>query len=615
MNDKKYVVLILLLNTFLFFFYGRPVIEGDGLTNYIIARGFAEEFNFNVKENKYHPNWRMFHFIMSEEEESQGVLFSGGYAVLASPFIICTRYICNLIPFIDNLQPYYSWPPFVDSIAILIANYIYLNIMMVALFYFLKEMFISRMVFLSLFISLIGTPLAFYTFFSPGYSQLFDTFAFSMFYVFSFQYFDTVNSEKKYLFLVSSGVFLGLSIFIRNINIIFAVPFVIAILAKDITKKEGFSCIIRRLAVLFAGIMPFILILMFYNYIQYENPFTSGYLLHGNISFRSTIIYQLFHPDRGLFIYTPLAVMILLSLLFIREHKFYVLLNLGYFISFFAIAQFFQVWRGGISFGNRFSVHLFPIYVFSVCLLFKQNGKCLLKYFTIIFTLYSFLLFNLFITGMGTKGSRAHLFRERDRYNVVDIVNSSVMALSNIREEFDTGVACGLLYTKLYHDTPSVLFLPFNNIKRNFLTFLYDISVEYDKYLSVDIVLYSFSEDTWYSRLFICREDKADLYIQDNLILFSTPMVSCDFNRGFNTLKYRFYKDKTYDILINDFQIKDRTRFLKRDNFQELAINEENIGVLFYYAKTGEEMKILKHYRNQRTFNIDIFYNYFMSME
>ncbi len=615
MKRFNFIILILIINTLLLLYYGKPVIESDGLTYYIIARSFAEDGDFNISEKNYYPDRRFFHYILNKEKNRIGVTFSGGYAILVSPFIRLTRFIGSFCPYINNLSPYYEWPPFIDCIAILLANFFYLNLMFIILYRFLISIFSPLTAFCSIYTAFLGTPLIYYTFTAPAFSQFADTFAFAMFFVSSMMYFQNRAKGSGMMYLFLSGLCLGLSVFIRNNNFVFFIPYAVFILLYSIKEKISIKGILLRYLVLSASAVPFAVLLLIYNLVQYGDPFVTGYSLHGNFIFRSTLLYQLFHPVRGLFIYTPLAAVVIGGLLFAKRHKLQRMLSIWYVIAFFALCQFFHYWRGGISYGHRFSVHLYPVYAFALALIFsaglKGYRKVLVYALILIFTAYAFAHYNLYVYASATQNSRNYLFRNNDKYDIIDIARSANIALDDVKKWRKTGTRGGLYYLNLYHYAPSLLFLPINNIHRNFLTFLKGISIsEKGENLSVDITLRSFDGGIWHPRIFICQFDKRGHYLDQRLILLSTPSCGIKFEKGINILRYSISPEMKFSIFLNEKMIQDEKEMEKADNWIERLNNEEKIAIVLYYASAeirDGKPKVNKYYRNSEVFDAALF--------
>lgn len=619
MKIAKYIILILLINTILLLFYGKPIIESDGLTYYIIARRIAEDFDFNVNPSVYYYDRKPFHMIYYPKKNKIGTTFSGGYGILIAPFISIIRNISIFWPFPNSLKPYYEWPPFVDALGILLGNYVYLNIMLIALFLYLRKFFSPFISFISIYSAFLGTPIIYYTFTCPSFSQFIDSFVFSIFFIFSFLYLQKSNKNMGFLYLFMAGIFFALSVFIRNNNITFIFSFSIVVFLKDLLEKIEIKKIILKFLLLFIGTLPFGALIMLYNYTQFKDPFVTGYSLHGNFILRSTLHYQLFHPVRGLFVYTPMALLMIFALIFVKRYGYFRLLSILYIILFFSLCQFFYYWTGGISYGHRFSVHLYPIYVFAIGLLLSINYKAKLKriliYFLILlFTLYAFAHYNLYVYALATRDSRNYLFRQGDRYNPLDIAKSALVALDNVKEWKNLGNRGGLYYLNLYHYAPSLIFLPINNIYRGYLSFLWDIKAgNHADHLALDITIRSFASTSVHPRIFICQPDKRDLFSDQNLILISIPSNEVKLKKGMNILNYRFYHDKTFEIFLNNIQIQVKTPIEEAPDWYERAFSDDRIAVIFYYAfasMRNGNLVATKHYRDFKYFDIEVFQDY-----
>src|SRR5262249_31618547 len=153
----------------------------------------------------------------------------------------------------------------------------------------------------------IGTPLAFYTFVTPSFPHAADSFltAAAFYLIFS-------NRFKGRNVLV--GFVLGLSVLVRNVNVVFLPPMLLALLSEEYKHQE--RSIIFVLAEVFIGALPAMVALFYYNWSQYGSPILTGYGTPPgfNPGLARRIYLITFAPSMGMFIWTPITLVALIGL-------------------------------------------------------------------------------------------------------------------------------------------------------------------------------------------------------------------------------------------------------------------------------------------------------------
>ena len=215
---------------------------------------------------------------------------------------------------------------------------------------------------LTLFASVFGTHLFYYTVGEPGMSHIY-SFAFvAMFFYYAQQYFSSF--QKKYIFRLA--VTLGLIILIRPINgmIVFILPFAAG---NFHSFKKGLSTLFRYKFWLVSSLCTLLVIvsiqLIIYK-ISTGNFFIYSYGEKGFNFLSPHIIDILFSYKKGLFLYTPLLLLSLVGGYFLWKDSLYKFYSwFGFFIIITYVFSSWWMWFYGGSFSSRVYVEYIPFFM------------------------------------------------------------------------------------------------------------------------------------------------------------------------------------------------------------------------------------------------------------
>lgn len=166
--------------------------------------------------------------------------------------------------------------------------------------------------------------------------------------------------------VVVAGVWLGLAIAVRTTNILL-VPFYLAyafvVLTPRNDKRPSLQIQWLALVLFLIPISLFLLSVLLYNDLRYQNPFTTGY--RADEKFNNNIFLGayglLFSPGKGLFVYAPFLVALPFGIWqFYREHKRELLLALSIFLFTLLLFSAWYYWSGGTNWAARFLVPTLP---------------------------------------------------------------------------------------------------------------------------------------------------------------------------------------------------------------------------------------------------------------
>ena len=214
------------------------------------------------------------------------------------------------------------------------------------------------------------------------------------------------QGESRYqkIMALFSGFSASLAVFIE--------PSAVLMLGLILLYFLGFSSGRKCVMVFLFGCIPCGFLQCFYNAVCFGGPFQSSYAyaneavmvkINGNlfgVPRIKTMVEMLFLPYRGLFVTSPVMLMIFPgTALLLREKKlrlealFFVVVSVGFFI----YMAGFHAWHGGSTVGPRYLLPAFPfIFMLSVCAI-----KFCPKIF-VVFGTFSILI-NLCITAIGNE--------------------------------------------------------------------------------------------------------------------------------------------------------------------------------------------------------------------
>lgn len=293
--------------------------------------------------------------------------YTYGVALLQLPFYFAADFLTNMC----NIEPNgYTelYHKFIN-----VASIFYLVLGLFLLSKYLKTKFSKRIVFLTLTSIFLGTNLYFFSIDETGMSHVYSFFLFSMFiYFLQRTKFLTNDKISDAIFL---GIVSGLIVIVRPTNAIFIFSF----LFLDIKNKEEILIRIKRIFRLktFIPLLVscFIIILpqlLYWNYL-------SGSLLyysysHEGFNWASPKILQVwFSPDNGLFLYSPMYLVIILTLIYMIINRIY---NVSFIlVIFLALTYIFSCWWDwsfGCSLGARNYIEYLALFSIPLAFLFQK---------------------------------------------------------------------------------------------------------------------------------------------------------------------------------------------------------------------------------------------------
>lgn len=277
------------------------------------------------------------------------------------------------------------------QLAIALSSLIYSLLGIYLLYRFLKRRFSEKASVLSVFFILFGTNLYFYSVYEVGMSHPYTFFLLAGLLVLV----DNWLLKKSFWKSFGIGFLVGLIVLVRPINILFLLP--IFLLFKDNTiswkayLNQLFSPFYLIVLMVFGGIASWLPQLLFwkiqtgsYLYFSYEGEsffWNHPHVWEGLFSFR-----------KGWFIYTPIAFISLLGMVFLYQTKRMMFIAISLFLSVFLYVTFsWWCWWYGGGFSARTLVDILPFVAIPLAALMEwvlQNKKRKLLLLIPVFFVY-----------------------------------------------------------------------------------------------------------------------------------------------------------------------------------------------------------------------------------
>ena len=280
-----------------------------------------------------------------------------GTALLQLPFFAYTYFTSNLSG--DNNDGYQR--PFQKNIFYAAIFYLFLSILFLKKILTLYNIKKHIIIFCQLTL-VLATSVTHYSNYDAGFSHIYSLFAITAFIYFIKSYLH----QKKIIHFFLGCLFLGLIFILRqpNILIILFIPFLAGSI-KDM--KLGFTTLFTNKKNLVIGILLFFVISSIQSilwYIQTGNFFVYSYQGE-SFNFLDPHFYSiLFSYKKGLFIYTPILLFTILSIIWFAYKKYFYLLFtwVSFFLTVTYILSSWWSWFYGCSYGLRAYIDYYTVF-------------------------------------------------------------------------------------------------------------------------------------------------------------------------------------------------------------------------------------------------------------
>ncbi|NNF01945.1 MAG: hypothetical protein HKN22_04610 [Bacteroidia bacterium] len=377
-SELSAVLLLICLYQIKFISPANPIIFSDGFGYYaylpaiFIYNDLAFEF-CNYYTQTYYPDSVLYDFTFDVGVGTVNRYFSGP-AILWLPFFLIADLLAMVGPWErDGYSNIYQL-----SVAIAAITYVYLGIKCT------KSVIInlglsSKLAALTTTLVLFGTNLFYYTI---NESSMSHAYSFSLIAIFLYltRYF--LKDQKKVLTVFLLGLILGLIAITRPINtiVILLIPFILE------NKKDSFNFFsnilssVKYISFGLFGIFIPVLIQCTMWYLQTGHWIVYSY---GEWGFNWTdpqFANVLFSFRKGLFIYTPLLLLVMPGVIYyLRRNIFSTVFLIIFVVLFTYIISSWEVWEYGMSFGMRPMVDVYSVAAIMLAGTFAFAGNKWLK--------------------------------------------------------------------------------------------------------------------------------------------------------------------------------------------------------------------------------------------
>jgi hypothetical protein len=351
--------------------YGRIHADAQGYYGYLIAIFIEQSFDWEQVIRPYadtYFNGGGSDFTVQSEFGRINKYYSGT-AILILPFFLITCLFAWLLGFpVDG----YSDP---FQLGIMFSALFYAGVGMCYLSRFFETKGISKSIsLLTVTLLLFATGLFHYSIAEPAMSHVY---SFGLVCVFMYRV-DRWLTLSTRADLIWASVTFGLIVLVRPVNglVIFSVPFIADGLGPLWDKLKAKSGVISKLSI---GVLLVFGVLMFQSFMymaQVAKPLVWSYQNEGFNFADPEILNVLFSYKKGFFVYTPLAFLSAIGLLFYLFKKPKQGMWLALFISLvvYVISCWWNWYYGG-SFGHRAMIEYLPFFAFGLAFLLQELSK------------------------------------------------------------------------------------------------------------------------------------------------------------------------------------------------------------------------------------------------
>lgn len=369
-TEKQEKAILITTVIILLILFIKPLVAGDGYGYYIITRGIVDDKRLELNNQRtLGEQWRVIEY--NEQTKRWVSQYAIGKPIMDIPLYIIGKTISNQTNIKDEFFIQKTGETLLPQIGITITSIIFLIILVTLMPRILEKQKHKYLITLA---TILGTPVIFYMTHEPTMTAIVEA---GLLTIILWLF---IKKEEK---TFTQGIMLGIIFITRYTAGIFLIP-IIAWYIKKKQYKETIKIIL--------GFVPFGIIFLIYNTIQYGNPlggYTKFFESYLPIHFFDIII----NIQRGILWWSPIVIIGIIGILYMKDKKKWVLITM--IITQFIIYGCWKYWHGFWSFGNRFFVILTPIIAIGLAAMIKEKPKT--RYLITIATLWGIVLFIIFI--------------------------------------------------------------------------------------------------------------------------------------------------------------------------------------------------------------------------
>jgi hypothetical protein len=365
----------------------HAIVNGDGVGYYAYIRSPLIDHNFNFSSDFQNPVKELEKIFLVDHFVDNPVTKTGhlpnfytiGPAILWSPFLIATHLVVVGLGHLGwHIAPDgHSWP-YLAALAGATALYGFAGL---CLSFAMARRFVDeRWAFWATIGIWFGSSVPVYIYLLPAWSHAHSIFATSLFL---WYWLRTRGTRTGWQWL-SLGLLSGLMVDVYQLNVVFLVALaseVLSAYAEIWSAGDGGPEMLAktlRLHGLFGlGTLLALSPTFVTRQIVFGSPFSVGPYALRTWNWNSPVFLQvLFSRNHGLFVFTPILVLAIAGLFYLRSLDRTVgTICLLITPVFYCLISCFPWWYGAVGFGNRFFVSLTPIFIFGLASLFAWAAR------------------------------------------------------------------------------------------------------------------------------------------------------------------------------------------------------------------------------------------------
>ena len=281
--------------------------------------------------------------------------YFGGVAILQAPFFAVAHW---LSPLVGYDQDGFSYP---YQLALLLASLFYSILAMVLLRWLLLQYFDDRVTAMTLLLVVLASNVPQYMVVDCGQTHSYLFFIYAVMLVVTKKWYD--RPTLGYALLI--GMLAGLAVAIRPTEAIIVLIPILWIWSNNnesISKWQLAKRYPRHMCIAaLAGILMIVPQLMYWK-------ITTGHYVHdvgSKWTFADPFFRVLFGWEKGWFVYTPVTILFVMSLWFVKSRTFRFSLWVFMFLNIWIVISWFD-WRYGGSYSTRALSHSYPVFALSM---------------------------------------------------------------------------------------------------------------------------------------------------------------------------------------------------------------------------------------------------------
>jgi hypothetical protein len=354
------VAVLFTINNYLGHSEQRIIADGMGYYEYLPSYFIHDdlhrnEVTFSVEDSTYqrilgHDNYVNYDEYLVNK-------YPVGTALLQLPFFLATKAFAEPSSGIEGgYETEYNTMVHVAALFYLFLGLIFLRKLLLA-FEVRREIVVISQLLL-----VFGTPIIHYVNTEASYSHVYSFFTITAFFYFVRAFFQ----DRNYKSFLLAALFLGLIVILRQVNLI-AILFLPFLAGSWKELKDGIAATFKLRLKLLIGVVLFfvpVFIQMYTWHLQTGSWIVYSYQGEGFDFLHPHFLDMLFSYKKGLFVYTPLLLLMTLSVVFLVKKQRFLMASWMFFFLFVTyVFSSWWSWFYGCSFGQRPYIDLYAAFV------------------------------------------------------------------------------------------------------------------------------------------------------------------------------------------------------------------------------------------------------------